>query len=325
MEKKNNDLKEFQSVFEKYDKILVSGHKNPDGDCIGSTIAIGLYLEELGKNVSLYIKDMPPEYKILRGMHLFTSTPDESYDLVVLVDCADDTRFEVKSQVANAKETINMDHHVNNPCFATYNYIDEGSSSTAEIIYDMFQVIGYDVNKAIAEAIYTGIISDTGLFQNRNTTSKTYEVVSRLMTKNIDFNRIIAKLFFNKTYTEMKLLGKAIDNSELHFDNKVIISTLTRDEISKLNAKPNETSNIIATLRQVDGVKISAFIYEPIPRNVKVSLRCDIPYSVFEIANALGGGGHVLASGVIIKNKPIEEVKQLVLNLAKEQIERYEN
>lgn len=321
----NNSFNEIMSVLERYDNILVAGHRNPDGDCIGATLALGLYLNDMGKKVSLYIKDMPPEYKILKGMHLFTNTPNENYDLVVIVDCADDTRFEIKTQVTNAKETISIDHHVSNPNFATYNYVDETASSTCEIIFEMFEDANIDITKEIAEAIYTGIISDTGLYQNRNTTAKTYDVSSKLMLKGIEFNKIISKLFFNKTFTEMKLIGKALENSELYFENKVIISTLTREEILAQNAKPNETSNIVSMIRQVDGTKIAIFIYEPIPKNVKVSLRCDVPYNVFEIANALGGGGHVLASGVIIKNKPIEEVKRLVLELAKEQIDRFEN
>lgn len=321
----NNDFKELYSVMNKYQNILIAGHRNPDGDSIGSCIALGTVLKKLGKNVTLYMKDLPNEFKILKGTYLFTNNIENAYDLVIVLDCADDYRVEIKNQFKEAKETINIDHHKDNPMFATYNYVDEASSSTAEIMFEFFKENDLNLDKDIAEAIYVGIISDTGLFQNRNTTSKTMLYTSELMKYNINFNKIIGRLFFRKTYTELKLMGKAYDNAKLYHNDEIVISTLTKEEIAEQNAKSNETSGIISVLRQIEGVKLSCFIYEPIPKNVKVSFRCDIPYDVCEIAKQIGGGGHVLAAGAIVKNKTIEEVKETVLELMIEQLERYEN
>ena len=321
----NNDFKTIFNAIMKHENILIAGHKNPDGDSIGSSVALGLAFTKLGKKVTMYMKDMPQEFSILKGNYLYTNVLDENYDIMVVLDCADDTRFEPKVQFKNAKETVNIDHHKDNPMFATYNYVDETASSASEMVYDFLMENDVPFDKDIAEALYVGIISDTGLFQNRNTTNKTHDVVASLMNYKIDFNRIIARLFFSKTYSELKLMGKVFDNSKLYHNGDIIISTLTREEIHELNAKSNETSGIISMIRQVENTKIACFIYEPIPKNVKVSLRCDIPYDVCEIAQSIGGGGHVLAAGAIIKNKSIEEVKENVLELMIEQIERYQN
>ncbi|MCQ2749123.1 MAG: bifunctional oligoribonuclease/PAP phosphatase NrnA [Clostridia bacterium] len=321
----NNNFKEIFECMKKYDNILIAGHKNPDGDSVGSSVALGLALTNLGKNVTMYMKDLPIEHKILKGTYLYTTTPSDTYDLVIVLDCADDQRFEIKEQFKNAKETINIDHHKDNPMFATWNYADEFASSTCEIVYDFFMENNIEIDKDIAEALFVGIISDTALYQNRNTTSKVYNMSSDLMNKGINFNEIIIKNFFCKQYSELKLHGKAFDNAERYHDGEIIISTLTRDEIKSVNAKSNETSGIISQLRQVEGTKLACFIYEPIPHNVKVSFRCDIPYDVCEIAQRLGGGGHVLAAGAIIKNRSIEDVKKEALELMEEQLQRYEN
>ncbi|MCQ2979316.1 MAG: bifunctional oligoribonuclease/PAP phosphatase NrnA [Clostridia bacterium] len=321
----NNDFKEIFSVINKYDNILIAGHKNPDGDCIGSCVALGLALSKMGKKVTMYMKDMPQEFEILKGIYLYTNKLEDNYDLVIVLDCADDGRYEIKEQFKNAKETINIDHHKDNPMFATYNYCDTTSSSVSEIMYEVFKDNNVELDKDIAEALYVGIISDTGLFQNRNTTAKTMSYVADLLNYKVDFTKIIARLFYSKTYSEMKLMGKAFENAKLYHNGDIIISTLTKEEIKELNAKSNETSSIISMIRQVEGTKIACFIYEPIPHNVKVSFRCDVPYDVCEISQTIGGGGHVLAAGAIVKNKPIEEVRDIVLNAMIEQIERYEN
>ena len=321
----NNDFKTIFEVINKYDNIFIAGHKNPDGDCIGCTVALGLALTKLGKKVSMYMKDMPHEFDILKGTYLYTNKPEDTYDLVIILDCADDGRFEIKEQVKNAKETINIDHHKDNPMFATYNYVDSNASSASEILYYFFKENNVELDKDIAEGIYVGIISDTALFLNRNTTAKTMNVVADLMNYNINYYDIINRIFYTKTFTEMKLMGKAFDNAKLYHNGDIIVSTLSKEEIAALNAKSNETSSIISMLRQVDGTKIACFIYEPIPHNVKVSLRCDIPYDVCEVAQSIGGGGHVLAAGAIVKNKTMEEVKNIIIDAAIEQIERYEN
>lgn len=321
----NNDFETILNVIKNYDSILIAGHKNPDGDCIGSCVALGLALNKLGKNPTLYMKDMPLEYEVLKGTYLYTNNIEDKYDLVIVIDCADDLRFEIKEQFKNAKETINIDHHKGNPMFATYNYVDIEASSACEIMYDFLTAGKVELDKDIAESLYAGILSDTAQFQNRNTTTKTMIAISELMKYNIDFYKIISRLFNTKTFSELKLFGKAFSNAKLYHNGSIIISTLTKEEIHEANAKSNETSGIVSMLRQVDGTKIACFIYEPIPHNVKVSLRCDVPYDVNEVAQSVGGGGHVLASGAIVKNKPMEEVKEILLEAMINQIERYEN
>ena len=122
----NNDFKEIFSVINKYDNILIAGHKNPDGDCIGSSVALGLLLTKMGKKVSMYMKDMPHEFDILKGTYLYTNKPEDTYDLVIILDCADDGRFEIKEQVKNAKETINIDTYGNQLAFINANIKQKG-------------------------------------------------------------------------------------------------------------------------------------------------------------------------------------------------------
>ncbi len=315
----NNSFVEIKEQIEKANRVLIAGHKNPDGDCIGSTIAMGLKLMELGKEVTLYTKSIPEEYYILKGAEQYTSCIEEVYDTVIVLDCADMERLEIKDQLYNAKTTISMDHHINNPNFADFNYVEETSSATSEIVFLFLKEMYGEISSEIASALYAGIISDTGLFQNKNTTARTHRVVAELMDYKVDFTQIIDKLFHVKTFTETKLIGKAIKNAEIFFGGKVILSTLSLAEIVEESAKPNETSNIINVLREVQGTEMAIFIYEPLPNNVKISLRCNEPYNVYEIATQFGGGGHILAAGAIVKTS-LQEAKEMMISLVEKQL-----
>ncbi|HBY20195.1 MAG: hypothetical protein A2Y24_06645 [Clostridiales bacterium GWE2_32_10] len=304
-----------------YDKILISGHKNPDGDSVGSALALALILRKLGKSPDIYIKELPEHYKMLNGTEMYTSTVDNNYDLFIALDSGDKDRVEeVAKQFENAKMTYNIDHHISNTNFAMRNYVTE-ASSTGEIIFHVAKELGAKIDKDIASAIFLAIISDTGLYQYKNTTSETYAVVTELMKNDIDFDRLIRELFFERTYEQTKLLGRALENMELLFDKRVALSTITFKELKDINAKTNEINGIVNTIMQIKGLKIAIFMYEPAPNNVKVSFRSMEPYNVCEIAQKLDGGGHILAAGAITKGR-MDEIKEMVLKLVSEAINK---
>ncbi|HAN10396.1 MAG TPA: hypothetical protein DCP90_07265 [Clostridiales bacterium] len=300
-----------------YNKILISGHKNPDGDSVGACLALALILKKLGKTPDIYIKEIPEQYKILSGTEMYKNVVDEHYDLFIALDSGDEDRLEeVSKQFKSADMTCNIDHHISNTKYAMKNYAGE-ASSTGEIIFHVARELGVEIDKDIASAIFLAIISDTGLYQYNNTKSETYEVVAELMKKDIDSGKIIRELFFERTYEQTKLLGRALNNMELLFDKQVVYTTISFKELKELNAKTNETSGIINTIMQTRGAKIAVFMYEPAPNNIKVSFRSVEPYNVCELAQKLEGGGHVLAAGAMTKGK-MEEIRPMILKLVAE-------
>ncbi|HCC07979.1 MAG TPA: hypothetical protein DEP72_07495 [Clostridiales bacterium] len=300
-----------------YNKILISGHKNPDGDSIGSCVALALILKKLGKTPDIYIKELPAQYKMLVGTEMYKNVIDEHYDLFIALDSGGEEMLEeVGKQFKSATMTYNIDHHISNTKYAMKNYAGE-SSSTGEIIFHVAKELGVEIDRDIASGIFLAIISDTGLYQYNNTKSGTYEVVAELMKTDIDSGKIIRELFFERTYEQTKLLGRALNNMELLFDGQVAYTTISFKDLKDLNAKTNDTSGIINTIMQTRGVKISVFMYEPAPNNIKVSFRSVEPYNVCELAQQLEGGGHILASGAMTKGK-MEEIRPMILKLVAE-------
>lgn len=303
-----------------YDKILIAGHKNPDADSIGSSLALALALRKAGKNPVIYIKELPEMYNIFDGIDMYTTQVEDKYDLFIALDSGDRDRLEeVEKQFANATMTYNIDHHITNINYAQKNYV-ANASSTGEIIYHVVKELCIEIDKDIASAIFMAITSDTGLYQYNNTTSDTYLVVSEIMKYGIDFGKIIKETFFERTYEQTKLLGCALNKLESLYEGKVVYTTISFKELKDMNAKTNETSGIVNLMMQTRGAKVAIFMYEPAPCNIKVSFRSVEPYNVSELAQSLDGGGHKLASGAMMKGK-MEEIREIILKLVKERFE----
>lgn len=286
-----------------FKKVAISGHVRPDGDCIGACTALYLYLaknkEELGiENVDVYLEPFGNEFNILKGTdeirHDYES--EENYDLFISLDCGSIDRLGDAVKFFNsAKKTINIDHHISNLKFAKVNHVEPEASSTCEVLYYLLQE--ERITKEIAEALYVGIIHDTGVFKHSNTSERTMVAAGKLISKGIDFSTLIDESFYAKTYLQNQVLGRCLMESILVLDGKVVFASISRKILDFYGAAPSDLDGIIDQLRVTKGTEVAIFVYEMKPQEFKVSMRSNGEVNVSKIAVYFGGGGHVKAAG----------------------------
>jgi len=300
--------------------VAITGHVRPDGDSVGATIALYLYLAKNFPEVAadIYLEPPTEKLKFINGFEKINSDyPEhEAYDLMICLDAGTLERIgKAQKYFKQAKHTINIDHHISNTVYADENFIEGNSSSACEVLYGFLDptLIDYD----IAVALYTGIIYDTGVFKYRLTSSKTMRVAADLMEFNIPTDEIIDESFYAKTYEENRIYGYSIIKSTMACDGKVIYSSLTQKEMEEFNVSSRELEGIVPQLRLTRGVVVAIFAYETPEGGIKVSLRSNDPFNVNEVAQLFGGGGHVRASGLMMNGsldsciaKLVEEVEK---------------
>lgn len=299
--------------------IIIAGHIRPDGDCIGACLALNEFINNKfpNKSIEICLDNISELYSFLSMPKNITNTPKhEQYDLVISLDCGDKERLgEIAYYFDTATYTINIDHHISNNNYGQYNCV-KNISSASELIYEILE--GEKLNRKIAEALYTGIVYDTGVFKHTTTTQRTLEVAGQLLNYDIDFSNIIDKLFCQKTIVQNKLLGKALINSNLVLQDKLVYSTISKEESELLGAKSEDTEGIIDQLRATKGVECAFFLYEIEDDYYKVSLRSNSFVDVCEVAKNFDGGGHKKASGCMIKGKINTIIEQLIEVISKQ-------
>lgn len=303
------------AALRKNDRFAVTSHENPDGDALGSLLAMHLALVELGKDSVMVLvgqTPLPGEYSFL-GVEaaLVRAIPADQADRVlVAVDCAQETRLTDAGLLA-APLVVNIDHHHDNTRFGAVNLVVASASSTAEVLADVFSELEVALTPAIAEALYTGLVTDTGRFQYSNTTPKALRLAAELVEARAGPQRIFQAVYESMHFPKLKLLARALDRASLHADGRVVISYLLRDDFAQVGALEPYSEGIIDVLRAVDGAELAALIREP-PRDDgplrKVSLRSSSDrVDVSAIARKLDGGGHRQAAG-FSSDLPLEDV-----------------
>ena len=279
--------------------IAISGHVRPDGDCVGSTLGLYNYITKKypDKKVALYLEEPSGIFSYLKGFdEIRTKTDDETYDLFFVLDAGDTDRLGDNAvYFSTAKDTVCIDHHISNTGFARHDYIVPEASSTSELIYTL---IDEDmVDRDIAVCIYTGIIHDTGVFQYSNTSKSTMEIGGKLMSYGFDFSKIIDETFYEKTYVQNQILGRALLESIVFMDGRCIASAVDRKTMDFYGAASKDLEGVVSQLRYTAGVDCAIFMYETGPLEYKVSMRSNGVVDVAAIAKTMGGGGHVRAAG----------------------------
>lgn len=309
-------------VLDNAKRIGITGHVRPDGDCLGSCTALYTYLTEQMKNIelSLFLERVPEDFMYLSNVDkIITDYPEmEDFDVMICLDSSDLDRIgEARKYFDNAKKTICIDHHISNDNYAQVNHVLPNASSTAEVLYGLFD---YEkISKNTAVSLYTGLIHDTGVFKHSNTSKYTLEVAGSLIEKGIDFSRIIDESFYKKTFLQNKLLGMCLLKATLELDGKVIVSYISKDTMDESNAKPSDLDGIIDQLRITDGVSVAVLLNETDYDVYKVSMRSNNDVNVSEIALSFGGGGHIKAAGCSIEGK-VSDVTSKILEKIKEQL-----
>jgi phosphoesterase RecJ-like protein len=289
------------------ERFLVTSHENPDGDALGSLLAMHLALTALGKDSVMVMAGpapLPGEYRFLalpeRG--LLRGVPaDHTERVLVAVDCAQESRITAPELHARAPLTVNIDHHHDNTRFGSVNLVAPEASSTGELLADLFEPLGVAITPEIAEALYTAIVTDTGRFQYQNTTPRTLRVAADLIEAGADAHKVFQGVYESVQFAKLKLLARALDRASVHEGGRVVVSFLVRADFGEVGAVEPYSEGIIDFLRAVEGAELAALIREP-PRSDaparKVSLRSSIDeIDVSAIARKSGGGGHPQAAG----------------------------
>jgi phosphoesterase RecJ-like protein len=299
----------------------VIGHIHPDGDCVGSCLAVYNYLENIHPEIEVvvYLEEIPSKFNYLKNFekicHDFTQ--NRQFDLCICLDSSDKLRFgEAVNYLDNAKTSICIDHHVTNLEFAQENVVEPQASSTCEVLYGLLKEEG--ITKEVAECIYTGIVHDTGVFKYDCTSARTMEIAGKMMAKGIDFPNIIDNSFYRKTFVQNQVLGKALMGSTTILDGTCIYSVISKKDMDFYGITSADTDGIVDQLRITEGVECAIFIYETETDVYKVSLRSTKGLDVSRIAVHFGGGGHIKAAGCTISGNIQDVISNLSDQLVKQ-------
>ena len=316
-----NNFNEITKLLEKNNSFLITSHKNIDGDAIGSELALYFILKKLNKKPIILNQDrLPKIYNFLPDSDKVHCLKDnyinmKNIDVGIIVDCSNFERIEETYNIfKNIKNIINIDHHNSNKKFGNLNYIDSSASSVGEIIYDLIKFINLDLlDEKISTCLYTAIITDTGSFRYSNVSSKTFSVVSDLVSQGIKPNLIADNIYNRNTYSGLKLLGKALLTLEVDKSNYVSWLTITRDMLNNTEANDEEVEGIIDMARTLENTEVSILFRETKDNKIKVSFRSKGDFNVNKFAGKFNGGGHPNSSGCVCSGK-IAEVKEKILS-----------
>ncbi len=301
--------------------IAIMGHIRPDGDCVGSCLGLYNYiLDNYGeKHVVVYLQPIPKKFGFLRGAGQIRHEADDTiYDLAVSLDCGDTDRHgEFSAIFANAKDSICLDHHGSNTGFGNYYYCDPDASSTCEVLYR--HIDSERIGKECAEAIYLGIVHDTGVFKYPCTSADTMCIAGKMIQLGARSQYVIDETFYKVNFNQNKLTGMALMAAKLYMDGKVISTCVTKDMFEACHATKEDTDGIVDKIRVTDGVEVAIFIYQLDEACFKFSLRSVSYVDVSKIAVKFGGGGHVRAAGFDIKGS-YEDILHEILCMVKEQL-----
>jgi phosphoesterase RecJ-like protein len=305
-ETKNPDLVAVAEAIRSHDRFLVAAHENPDGDALGSILAMKLALEQLGKDSVLYLSGiipLPHEYSFMSLDGLSRTPPEDAAERVVLaLDCANERRIGPDgSLLENAPLVVDIDHHHDNSRFGDVNLVVPDASSTGEILYDLFAELGIQLTPDMAEALYIALVTDTGRFQYTNTTPKALRMAAELVEAGANVHQVFQDVYENVAFAKIKLLARALDRAKVYEGGRLIVADLERGDFAAAGAEEPFAEGIIDYLRAVEGTELVALIREPPTQNGptrRVSLRTRAEgIDVSAIARKSGGGGHRQAAG----------------------------
>ena len=299
-------------------RIALSGHVRPDGDCVGSVMSVYQYLKKNmpGVEVKVFLETPPSIFECIKDFEVIDSNMEtqEVYDVFIALDCNDERLGDAEPIFQRAKTRINIDHHVSNSGCGDINIVVPEASSTCEVVYELMDPDKLDVE--IAKALYIGMIHDTGVFKYSNTSPKTLRIAADLITYGFDFPRIIDETFYEKTYVQTQVMGRAISESVRFMDGKCIFSVVDKEMMEFYGVGPKDMDGIINQLRSVKGVECAIFMYQSGHMEYKVSMRSNGLVDVSAVATFFGGGGHVRASGCIMRGTVHDVINNLSTRIA---------
>jgi phosphoesterase RecJ-like protein len=295
---------------------LISSHKHPEGDAIGSMLALGLALKDLQKEVFLWNQDPVPEnLSFLPGAENISQhvPPNGSFEVLLAVDCGDKNRLgEEFAKISRVGKIINIDHHISNSYFGDINLVDAEASSTAEIIYDLLKKIKVPLKADLAENIYVGILTDTGSFHYANTSAQAFRVARECLLAGVDPAKVAAKIYENQPLSRLRLLALVLETLEVQAAGQISLVIVTQKMLEETGATPEQTEDLINFPRSLKGTEVALLFREINHGQYRVSLRSRGKINVAQIAAEFQGGGHPNAAGCTVEGDLLT-VKEKVL------------
>ncbi len=314
------DLQAVAEAIRARDRFLLVTHENPDGDALGSLLAMKVALDELGKDSVMYLygdSPLPSEYMFMPLAQLKRRLPEDWTERVLIaLDCANESRIGPEQDLLSRPPlVINIDHHHDNTGFGALNLIVPTASSTGEILRDLIAELGIDLTPDLAEALYIALVTDTGRFQYTNTTPRALRLAAELVEAGANVHRVFQGVYESVQFAKLKLLARALDRAQIYDGGRFVVSYLTRQDFSDIGAAEAYAEGIIDYLRAVEGADMAALIREP-PRSDGPSRRISLRASTDEldvsaIARQAGGGGHRQAAG-FSSNESVEEITEFL-------------
>lgn len=308
----SGEVKGAASLIKGHSSAVVLGHEHPDGDAIGSSLGLGLMLEDVGYRVRVSWPQpfsLPHKFQFLPGMRMLARPEELPEDgIVFTVDCANLDRLEVfKPAILSADAVINIDHHPDNSRFGAVNIVNPAAAATAEILYLAAGDLGLSVDPEAAVCLYTGIVTDTGKFQFANTTATTLQAASDMVGMGVDISEIYGNVYQSDSLAYIRLAGRILEGAVFHEDVGLIYVCVTREELEKSGVNMEETEDLIDGLRALRGHNVAAVFKEIRDGRIRVSLRSRNDLDIGSVARRLGGGGHMVAAGYTSKARSMDE------------------
>lgn len=301
-----------------HDDYLILTHALPDGDTLGSAYALCAGLLKLGKKAKVTCADkIPAHYGYFTSKVEFPQFKEKT---VISVDVADSKLLGKLEEPTAGKIELAIDHHVSHRDFAKRLYLDAQSAAASECVYDILTELGVEPDRVMAEALYTGIATDTGCFKFSNTTPRTHIIAAKLMEYGIDFAEINRIMFDTKSKARMEIEKAALGSVELHFDETCAVMAVTRKMMKDSGCSDADMDGITAIPRSIEGVLVGVTIRQRQGKNWKISMRSYPPVDVSKICSKMNGGGHTYAAGCEL-NGTLKQVKTEILKHVKKALE----
>lgn len=301
-------------------RIGISGHIRPDGDCVGACLSMCMYLQKClpQVQVKVFLEKPADIFREVKGFDEIDSEfgEEEAFDVFFVLDCGEDRLGDALKYFQAAKKKINIDHHITNKGCGDFNYIVPEVGATCELLYDLMD--GEKLDRELAMALYIGIIHDTGIFQYSNTTPATMEKGAKLIGYGFDFPRLIRETFYQKTYIQCNIMGRALLESIRFMDGRCIVSCIDRKVMQFYDAEPKDLDGIVNQLRNIGGIDCAIFMYQTDVLEYKVSLRTSEKVNAAEVAAFFGGGGHARAAGCTMRGTFHDCVNNLSLHIERQ-------
>lgn len=308
-------------------RVLLASHANPDGDAIGSLLAMGMVLEKIGCEVACYNESaIPAVYRFLPSIDKIQRQFEnpERFETAVVLDCGDLSRVGLAAdRIAQIPTVINIDHHTTNTRFGKYHLVDVNACATSEIVYRLIGEMSLDLDTDMATAIYTGILTDTGSFRFSNTNRAAFAICEAMVAIGVNPSTVAQHVYGTYSLGRIKLLNLALDSIEISNNGHLSIMTVTRDMLADTGTQPEDADGLINYARRIRDVKVAALIHElengssnkGRRKRFHVSLRSDGSVDVARIASGFGGGGHAGAAGFSVESSLVE-LKRTIYGLS---------